>query len=386
MIVVGLGCFAAFAVLLAFSRGPNRADGGAHALSRSAVGFAGVVELLRDAGQPVLVSRDPGQHGPKASLLVLTPSAGSRGPRSFADRDADTVLIVLPKWRTEAMDGHPGWVRPAGLLPASEVLDVLPGDIGRPRLKRRDGTARPALSAAPSFGSAPTTAAIDRLQTLADGKWVAALEDDDGGIVLGQATEDGPYVLSDPDLLNDLAMNDPAGAQGAASLVNTLADGGSVAFDVSLNGFGRSRDPLLLIMQPPLLGATLCAVAAGLLSGLLSAKRFGPARIAGRAFEFGKRGLADNSAALIARAGREKRMARPYAELTRHLAARATAAPRGLSPAELDAFLNRAALARGEQPFAPLLAESGAVRDSAGLLRAARRLHRWRMGFVHGHR
>ncbi len=387
MIVVGVGCFAGFAVLLAFSRGPNGGDGGTHALSRSAVGFAGLADLLRATGATVVVSREQAASGgPSAALLVLTPPPGGHGPASMPDLNADTVLIVLPKWRTAALDDHAGWVRPTGLLPSRDVLGVLPRDWDQPALRRRDGIARPVLTAAVPFREPPGTRAIDRLQVLSDKDWTPILRDAGGGIVLGQASEDGPYVLSDPDLLNDLALGDLAGAKGAMHLVTTLSGGGSVAFDVSLNGFGRSRDPLRMIFEPPLLGATLCAAAAALLTGLLSAKRFGPLRRAGRAFDLGKRALADNAAALIARAGREKRMALPYADLTRALAARSVAAPR-LDAAGLDVFLDRAGVARGaSERWATLLADTGAVRDGAGLVRLARRLHRWRMGFVHGHR
>ncbi len=388
MILVGVACFAGFAVLLAFSGEPSRSDGGVHALSRSAVGFAGLVELLREAGGTVLVSRDPaGSGGPKAALLVLTPPPGAPGPATMPDLNADTVLIVLPKWRTAAVGGHAGWVRPTGLQASRDVLSALPKDWDKPRLVRRSGVARPVLTAARPFDDPPALRPIDRLQVLASAEWTPILRDAEGGIVLGQANEDGPYVLSDPDLLNDQALADLAGAKGAVHLVTTLAGGGTVAFDVSLNGLGRSRNPLRMIFEPPLLGATLCAAVAALLTGLLSARRFGPARPADRAFDLGKRALADNAAALITRARREPRMARPYADLTRHLAASAVAAPRRLGTAELDAYLDRAAAGRGAAVrWTVLLAESGAVRDGAGLVRFARRLHRWRMGLVHGPR
>ena len=50
MVVVGVVCFAAFVVVLALARGPGARDGGAHVLSRSAVGFAGVAELMEATG------------------------------------------------------------------------------------------------------------------------------------------------------------------------------------------------------------------------------------------------------------------------------------------------------------------------------------------------
>ena len=135
-----------------------------------------------------------------------------------------------------------------------------------------------------------------------------------------------------------------------------------------------------------MLGATLCAIAAALLIGLLSARRFGPAQAAARAVDLGKRALADNAAALIARARRETHMARPYAELTRTLAAQAVSASR-LPPAELDALLDRTAASRNlPERLLPLLAEADAVRDRPALLRLARRLYHWRMEIVHGRR
>jgi len=387
MIGGGLACFAAFAILLAFSTGPNQADGGAHALSRSAVGFAGIVQLLRDAGSQVLVSRAPALGGsPETGLLVLTPAPAGHGPRTMPALAARTVLIVLPKWQVNPAPQHPGWVARDEPLPASQVLSVLPADWAKPMLRRRPAAEHPSLQAAVPLGAVPSIAHVQRLQTLAAPGWTAVLRDPDGGIVLGQH-EHGPYVLADPDLLSNLALADLAGATGAVTLLAALADGQPISFDVSLNGFGRSRDLLRLIFEPPLLGATLCAVAAAALTGLLSIRRFGPVRVPDRTVAAGKRALADNSAGLIALARREPNMARHYAELTRSLAARATAAPRRLGPAEMDAHLDRAAAMRGlPDRLTSLLAEADAVRDRVGLVRLADRLHRWRMGLIHGRR
>ena len=393
MVGVGLACFAGFVLLLAFARGPSARDGGTHAVSRSAVGFAGVVRLLQDAGTPVLVSRDPARAGGGGSatgstggLMVLTPGAGSRGPATMPQLPFDTVLIVLPKWRTEDMPDHPGWVRPRGLQPDHAILGVLPTDWPGLAVRHRLDTAPPHPQDLSFFstGPAPDFPPVESLQTLTGRRWIAALRDRDGGILLGQPFVGGPYVLADPDLLNNLSLADQAGAEAATSLIANLADGEPVTFDISLNGFGRSRDLLRLLLVPPLLGATLCAVAAAALVGLLSARRFGPAEAARRAYDPGKRALADNSAALIALAGREARMALPYAELTRVRAARASAAPRRLTAAELDSYLDRAAALRGlPDTFTSLLAGAGSVRDGNGLLRLARRLHQWRTG-LHG--
>ncbi len=405
LVGAGLACFVGLVLLLAFARAPNARDGGGHAASRSAIGFAGVTHLLRATGTQVVLRRpvrraaapQDGNGGP--ALLVLTPGPDVSGPQDMPDYAAKAVLIVLPKWRTSVMQGHPGWVWPEGLLPESRVLGVLPGAWRGLRLNRRTDTARPELHGIGAILRVPAPV-VHRLQTLAEtpaaaysgagadagSGWTAVLRDGDGGIVLGRAGASGPYVLADPDLLNDMALAEADGAEVAAGLVGAIAAGGSVAFDTSLTGYGRTHDLLSRVLEPPLLGATLCAVAAAVLAGLLSLRRFGPIQAAAGQ-DPGPRGLADNAAALITLAGREPCMALPYAELTRLLAGRA-AAPRHLveAGAGLDAILDRDAVRRGlPDTMTALLAAASGVHTRAGLLRVARRLHRFRLGMLHGH-
>ncbi len=398
LVGVGLACLVGFVLLLMLARAPNARDGGGHAASRSAIGFAGVAALLRDTGTPVVLGR-PVRRGAAsqdgdAALLVLTPGPDTSGPPAMPAYAAKAVLIVLPKWRTSAMQRHPGWVWPEGLLAESRVLGVLPGAWRGLRLNRRTDTARPELY---GIGRVLRAAApvVHSLQTLAEAPgamgaglgWVAVLRDGAGGIVLGRAGASGPYVLADPDLLDNMALAEADGAEVAAGLIGALAAGGPVAFDTSLTGYGRTHDLLRRVLEPPLLGATLCAVAAAVLAGLLSLRRFGPVQVPLPGQDSGPRGLADNAAALIALAGREPRMALPYAELTRRLTGCA-AAPRHLveAGAGLDATLDRDAARRGlPDTMTALLAAAGRVHSRAGLLRLARRLHRFRLGMLHGH-
>ena len=388
MVVVGVLCFAAFVVVLAFARGPGAHDGGAHALSRSTVGFAGLAELMPDTGTPVVVSRSAQlKDTPPSGLLVLTPPPGKAPPKGVAGLvPADSVLLVLPKWRTEPLDEHPGWVKADGLLPPSSVLGTLPSG-AKARLLRRTGTATPSLANTKQFGTAVPTGPVDQLQVLVETTLTPLLRDAAGGVVLGQDGDD-LYVLSDPDLLNNGGLATAEGADGAITLLHTLADGGTVAFDLSLNGFGRTRDPLRAVFEPPLLGATLCAAVAALLVGLLSAVRFGPAQRARRAFDLGKAALAANSAALIARAGRQPRLAAPYAALTRTAAARTLRLPRRLDADETTETLDRVARQRtpNAEPLPALLAAAEGVRDGTGLLAVAKRLYGWKQELVRADR
>ena len=382
MLAVGLICFTGFVLLLAFARGPGESDGGTHAASRSATGFAGLIDLLQQSGTPASISRAPleAETGTASSLLVLTPGPGTTGPASLPDLRADTILIVLPKWRTTPDPDHPGWVRQSGLLPPEKILATLPRDY--PKLTLNHTVARP-LTTGPLLPTPPPIDHITQLQTLS-GTFANIALSTAGQVILGQLEEDGPWLLSDPDFLNDLAMANLPAAQAATALILALADGGTVAFDVSLNGYGRSRDPLRLLFVPPLLGGTLCAAAAAVLIGLLSARRFGPTAQPGRAVALGKQALADNAAALIARAGRQLAMATPYAALIRHRAARAARLPRHLTPIEIDTQLDRAAA--DPTPIATLRADAEAATTIPTLLAAATRLHRWKTGIAYGPR
>jgi len=93
-------------------------DGGPHALSRSAIGFAGLVRLLQAEDVPVLISRDgPGRRDPNWGLLVLTPEETTKPSEIFDfTTAAGPALVVLPKWETTPDQLNSGWVRSAGLI------------------------------------------------------------------------------------------------------------------------------------------------------------------------------------------------------------------------------------------------------------------------------
>jgi hypothetical protein len=383
LMAVGVLCFVGFVVLFAFAQGPNVQDGGTHAASRSAVGFAGLVELLQATGTPTLASRSL-ERAAAGGLLVLTPPPGKAPPPNLVNAARGSVLLILPKWRAAPLGSHPGWVQTTGLLSTETVLTTLPGNGARTTLKRRIGTQAPELSAMNGFTKIIASGPIDQLQVLEHGLWKPLLTDQGAGMVLGTDGK-GLYVLSDPDLLDNAGLASESGAVAAMSLISGLANGQSVTFDLSLDGLGRSRNPLRAIFEPPLLGATLCAAAACLLAGLLSAVRFGPALPVRRRFELGKTSLTANSAALIARAGREAHMASPYARLCRDLAARAMGIPKRFGPAETNEALDR--LQTPETPgINALLAAAASVHNRTGLLTLAQTLYRWRRELRRGHR
>ncbi len=385
MVVVGVFAFLAFVTLSAYApdlRG--RFDGGEHALSRSAIGFAGLVELLKADGAEVMISR-----GAKAAddsstgLIILTPGTEASPDDVKAMGYPRPMLMILPKWLVVADPQRVGWVRKLEPTPL-EGIARMARPWGKPlTIEQSSGVVQARLmgvdpAADPSARALPPIrlAGVENLRSLSGEGWVPALVDQRGKALVVRARDRALYVLADPDLLNNHGIKSLQAARAAVELIGRLRGGGPVVFDVTLNGYKRSRSLLKLVLEPPFLGATLCLLAAALLMALHAASRFGAIQAQGRTLALGKRALVDNSAGLIRMTRREPRMAKGYWLLNREAVARSVGVPPGLEGAELDAMLDRLS-DKGEASI--LAAQAGRVRDLPGLMRAAQALYRWRM-------
>ena len=388
IVLIGTVSFCVFLVLLAFEPELRRGEkGGTDAYSKSAVGFAGLVEFLRAQDVPTRISTDDTKKIDDG-VLILTPAAFGADPNANLRSDDGATLIVLPKWETRRDPDHRGWVVRRGLLDPHMVLGVLkpfaPHELENIEITRRTEAAAPILRGPRRgllSGEVMHPGTIRSLQVIAEGSLDPVLSDAQGGIVLGRVHgEDNLYVLSEPDLLNTQGLNEPATAATGLAILDALRDDDAVTIDVTLSGEHHARDLLRTAFEPPFLAATLCAAAACLLMGLHAARRFGPARGIARAFEPGKRTLAGNAAALVALARREYRMAAPYADMTRSMTA-------GALNARTDAALDLIAGARRvEPPFTDLRTEAEAARNPADLLRVARKLYAWRQDMLRANR
>ena len=381
---LGLGVLGAYAPML---RGGLQ--GGGDALSRSAVGFGGIVRILRESGRTVVISRDASAASASTTgLLVLTPPANVKAAdiRKLVARSRRPVLLVLPKWAAVPDPGHLGWVLRAGAAPPLMVVrplrEALPAMKGGVQVKRRSGaTAGLIRVGAPAGSGALKTGPIVQLQTAAPAEARVLVETPQADPVLTRALF-GPYVLSEPDLLDNQAMATPDGARAAVGILDSLrSETGPILFDVTLNGYGRPRSLLLLALTPPFLGASLTALATALLMGGRAAVRFGPARPQGRSLALGKAALLDNSAQLIALARREPRMGRRYAALVRRRLARRALSLDGMTeapPDRLDPAIDRVS-PDARPPFAVLAGAAETAGDVPSLMRAVRALHQRQM-------
>ena len=389
LVLVGFIALIAWMALSAFEADfQSGADGGAHALSKSAVGYAGLVRLLNETGQPALAARGPvtsDEVTPGVMIVTIdggdpsTPLMGLPTTEQFKG----SVLMVLPKWSTAAMI-HRGWVRKVGLREVDAETWLGPSE-GDDKIElQHDETARSHLLTLQFPNRKPVqfrTGTIDSFQTFKTAPGFSPLVVDEAGdMVIGYIPKTAFIALSEPDLLNNHGIADLQTAKAGLSLIEALADGGPVFFDVTLNGFERPRSLLRTILMPPFLPATLCLLAAAMLVIWHAAFRFGAPARALRELALGKQALADNQAGLIRMARREASMGVRYADLIRTLAGRAVGAPRELAGAALDAFLDKlGARGRTKEPWSDVRAAADRVQSRHDLVEAAERLHRWRL-------
>jgi hypothetical protein len=281
----------------------------------------------------------------------------------------------------------PNWVTAIDIYEPSAVTAPLIGErADKTSLNRRAQAAPPVLFRPDGTPFASGLGRVTDLQTLSGPDWVPVVVDEHGASVLAMHRTSGVYVLADPDLLSTHGLRDPDNAVAAVRMLRLIWQGGGpVIFDVTLAGFSRPRSLMRLMLEPPLLGATLALLVAAALVAYQASVRFGPSRHQGRAIALGKRALADNTAGLVRLAGREHSMAGPYALLVRAAVTRAIGAPRNLDGAELDAFLDRLGQTLGAgTPYTALAAEARAARTPGDLLRVARNLHRWKLEMTRG--
>lgn len=377
LVLAGVVAAAAMAVLSAYAPDLRSGqDGRAHALSKSAVGYAGAPILMRALGASVLVSRARPAR-PSGAVVVLTPEQGLSPEELQSYPKGAMTLIVLPKWSTARDPLRPNFVRKAGVMKDGQAFQaMLKSYAPQTRLTVRQGRSRPTLQGAGAFaGFTGRLGEIDGLRTIEGEGWTPLLVDDQGRAVLVQPSKTpSVWVLADPDLLNNQGLASRDTARAGALILDVARDGGRpILFDVTLNGLERGRGLGRLMLEPPLLAATLIAVAAGVLMGLHALARFGQPRAKGRAFALGARALVDNSAGLVRMARKEHELAPAYAALTQALVARAAG-----GHAAQEHWLDDLARRRGASAPGELAAEAEAAKTRDDLLAVARKLYDWR--------
>ncbi|MCX7358977.1 MAG: hypothetical protein NT015_12655 [Alphaproteobacteria bacterium] len=384
LVLVGVFAFAAYFTLSAFAPElDNGRDGRAHALSQSAVGYAGMVRLLRARGDDIGIGRTIDGAERIADLVVLTPERAIT-PDELETASGYTTLVVLPKWAVGPHPSHPGWVARMGTFDTAGVSSVLNELSPGTTVSRTDGSMRASLKWGET--ALATSGEIEDLQTIAGPNIRPIITDQNGAIIMGLVEQDDAlpfYVLSDPDFLNTQGVGNLDTARaGLAILDAARGEHNGIIFDVTLNGLGAARSPLRLAFDPPLLGATLAlAIAAGML-GWRAAASFGAGVPVRRSIAFGKAALADNSAGLLRLGGHQRRLAPIYARLVALQVASVFPGARK-DEATLDALMDTLSQTYKIEPrFGALAAEAETAKTTNQMLEAARKLHTWKVEMI----
>jgi Domain of unknown function (DUF4350) len=364
---------------------------GASTFSRSAIGHAGIVEVLHRLDVPVVksTSHSLDQLAGGGVLVLAEPRASAQSEEALRTLlKADTVLLVLPKWFGLPSQQHPGWlgqVRQRLILEAEWAVKLVDR---RAEVVREDA---PVTWTTNVFGLAPNV--VKPLQ-LIRGTRLRPLLAGEGGMLVAELVERNrrTVILSDPDVIANHGLAREGNAALAVALINRLRGReGAVVFDETIHGYtAPAANPFLLLFRFPFVAATLQGlVAIGLLLWATLA-RFGAPQSLPPPLSAGRAGLLQNMAKLIEFTGHQHVMIRRYVEETVRHVARQLHAPRALTGEALLAWLQRVGGARGVTVDCMALLRrarslrEGSRRDQAALVSIARDTHRWQGEMLDG--
>jgi len=363
---------------------------GPSTFSRSAIGYAGLAEVLQRLDIPVVKSRydSLGKLTPGSVLVIAEPLPGGKTEEIMRTLlKADTILLVLPKWTGQPSKKKSGWLGEAMAWPTSDVgwaLHLVAPQADVLEVDQAVWTTN-ALNLTPGLEAPIHLIHGDRLQPLIG---------DADGMLLGQLTDRNRkiWVLSDPDVISNHGLARAGNAALAVALIEHLRSGsGNVVFDETIHGFANATaNPLLLLFRFPFVMATIQAMIAIALLLWATFGRFGTPQPAPQAISAGRQGLLENVAKLIEFTGHQEVMVKRYVLETLRDVGRELHAPRGLSTAALIGWLQRVSTARGvEVDGTAVVKEAAALEEGrrynpATLVRLARQIHRWKGEIIDG--
>ena len=396
-----------FAVSLYFMGSKDQGDTiGPSAFSRSAIGYAGIADVLQKLGIDVVKSRydSLGKLTSGSVLVIAEPRPSPATERTIRTLlKADTILLILPKWTGEPSRKKSGWLGEAEPLSRGDAAWVLNLVAPRADVIRADQASwtRNTLGITPTLQAPIQLMRGGRLQPLIgakDGMLLGEISRGNGQLLLlsdplrplprgAAATPKGRiWVLSDPDILANHGFAEGNNAAlGVAMIKHLLAGSGRVVFDETLHGFtSEPAGPLLLLFRFPFIVATIQGAIAIALLLWSTLGRFGAPQPAPPPMSAGRLGLLQNIAKLVEFTGHHEVIVRRYVFETLRDVARQLHAPRGLSTPALVSWLQRVGAARGiSTDCGTLINETEGLADGrrhspASLVRLAREIHRWR--------
>jgi hypothetical protein len=383
-----------FSISLYFMGGGQLGDPagvGPSTYSRSAIGHAGIAEVLRRLDIPIVKSQynslDKLTHG---SVLVIA-EPRPRGQSEETMRTllkADTILIVLPKWTGLPDEKKSEWLREVSEQNIADARWTLGLVAPRGEVVRESSQVAWTTNA---LGIAPDLVAPTQLVR---GDRLVPIIGAANGILLGEISEPNRkiWVLADPDVISNHGLARAGNAELAVTLIERLrGTNGVVVFDETIHGFvAGPSNPLLLMFRFPFIIATAQAAIAIALLLWASLARFGAPQSAPASLSVGRQGLLQNVAKLIEFTGHQQVIVRRYVHETIRDVARQLHAPSALAGEQLVAWLQRVGAARGVTVDCGAVAQQASEladarrHDFTRLVRLARDIHRWKQEIIDG--
>lgn len=396
LIMLGVFSFSAYFVLAGFSdKFKTGNNGSAHVLSKSAIGFGGLMHLLQQENENISLSRtvELRREDRKYLRIVTLPQRAHETKLRDLKLNSPT-LIILPKWNTKSDPKHKGWVTKRN-NPSPDVVSKSRVDaqlnvlLDGAKMYRRE-IANEKISIYPRTGVVSGEKdhfySFPKLQTITGDKLLPIIISDYGPI-LSKLKDKDIYILSDPDFLNTHGVANPDRAEFALEVLNMLSEEQNTngyVFDLTLHGFGSSQNFIKLALTPPFLSLSLCLLAVAFLIAWQAMVRFGAPIQTGRHIALGKLSLIYNAADFIKLAGRDYKMAPEYVKLTKRLAAESLHFPQGMSEEEttkrLDMYSRHA---KTNISWSELEAKLSSATNAASLMQGAQKLYHWRGALPH---
>jgi hypothetical protein len=345
--------------------------------STSAIGYEALIQILREVGVPVSLSRTRSASRAGDGLLVI--AAPDLEDDAARDRframveSSRHVLVILPRWWGMASEEKPRWIVERNELPTSSAEDVLD-----------------------ALDLAGLVDRIDGRQVLVDHELESEAPAPGGaGDVVASTWYDRDtelWILADPSLVDNVGMRVRDNVHWAVELIDRLRDGGPVVFDETLHGFEHDPSLWRSLFEFPLVLVSLQVIVCAVLLLWAAVGRWGPPRAAAPPLASGKDFLIRNTAALLHAGGHDGDALRRYLWTTIQAVALALHAPRELDAAALRTWLERVRASRAgtisivelERDVTEAAAAPRSGATSRRTVELAARIHRWRTEMTHG--
>jgi hypothetical protein len=339
---------------------------GASTFSRSAIGYAGIADVMHRVGARVVKSRSDSvaKVNPQGVLVVAEPSTSASPQLMSSLLNARTVLLILPKWTGVPSKRHAGWI--------DSVTD-LPDNYARQAVAQLSGIDIVRLPTAPTWmhneiGRVPVFS--DNVQLIKSSRLRAVVGSDKGMLVGEQRSGTRRlWVLADPDVIENYGLGSAANAEFAVALIDALrGEDGNVVFDETVHGFtDAGSSPLAILFQFPFVLVTVQGAAAVALLLWATMRRFGAPIALPPALAAGKRSLIETTANMFAHARHRPIIMQRYIHEIVQDVGRQMHAPAGIGERGLVDWLRRVGRARDVE------ADCGEILQRADDLVASRR-------------